>query len=76
MDTVPGHTLYVRNLDEKLHPDRMKLVLYTTFSRYGSVIRVYYSRKQRTRGQAWIVFKDSDRAAEARKHLSGKELFR
>jgi U2 small nuclear ribonucleoprotein B'' len=75
MGEAVNQTLYVRNLDERTHVDRMKLMLYTVFSRYGSVLDVVCNRRIAARGQAWIAFRDAAQAVEARKAMQGKELF-
>jgi U2 small nuclear ribonucleoprotein B'' len=74
-DAGVNQTLYVRNLDERTHVDRMKLMLYAVFSRYGSVLDVVCNRRLAARGQAWIAFRDAAQAVEARKAMQGKELF-
>ena len=75
MNTQPNPTLYVRNLDEKLNDRRMKTILYTSFSRYGRILEIHYSRRRSMCGQAWIVFQNTEQAIEAKKRMTGKELY-
>lgn len=71
---TPKQTLYVKNLNEKIHPEKMKLLLYTIFSRFGSVLDVICKRSMRLRGQAWIVFEEVKEAVKAREKLNGKKM--
>jgi len=65
----------VRNLNEKIHPERMKMILYTSFSRFGSILEINTVRRHKLRGQAWIVFKDVISATEAKKKMNNLNLF-
>lgn len=70
----PRQTLYVKNLDEKLHPSRLRELLYYSFSRYGSVLDVICVRNLKLRGQAWVVFEDVATATLAKSKLEGFTL--
>ena len=67
----PNQTLYVRNLNEKLHIVKLKEALYTGFSQFGSVLDVVAKKTYKLRGQAWIVFENIESATRARKELNG-----
>lgn len=71
---TPKQTLYVQNLNEKIHPDQMSLLLYTIFTRYGRVVDVVCKRNMKLRGQAWIVFENVADAVQAKEKLTGKLL--
>lgn len=71
----PSHTLYLRGLEEKVHPDRIKLMLYTAFSRYGTILDIVCSRRNKLRGQAWVVFKEVLQATEAKKAMQGVTMY-
>ena len=70
-----NETLYLRNLDEKIHPDRLRSILYSCFSRFGSVLDIVCSRRNKLRGQAWIVFRTADQAQLAKDYMQGATLF-
>ncbi|GBG34589.1 U1 small nuclear ribonucleoprotein A [Hondaea fermentalgiana] len=72
---TPSHTLYLRGLEEKVHPDRIKLMLYTAFSRYGTILDIVCSRRNKLRGQAWIIFKEVLQATEAKKAMTGATMY-
>ena len=54
------NTLYVRNLNEKIHPDKLRHSLLAAFGQFGKVLEVVIPHKKVRRpelyGQAWIVF--------------------
>lgn len=74
MEPIPKQTLYLKNLNEKIHPEKTKLLLYTIFSRYGRVLDVICKKRMKLRGQAWVVFENVPDAILAKEKLSGKFL--
>ena len=70
----PRQTLYIKNLDEKLHPNRLRELLYYSFSRYGPVLDIICVRNIKLRGQAWVVFQDVATATLAKTKLEGFTL--
>ncbi|RMD44273.1 hypothetical protein DV735_g775, partial [Chaetothyriales sp. CBS 134920] len=75
----PNQTLYVKNLNDKIHKNELKRALYMLFSTYGSVLDVVTQRvgahKQSMRGQAHVVFRDVQTATQALRSLQGFDLF-
>uniref|UniRef100_A0A7S2RXV7 RRM domain-containing protein n=1 Tax=Mucochytrium quahogii TaxID=96639 RepID=A0A7S2RXV7_9STRA len=72
---VPSHTLYIRNLNEKINAKRLKLLLYTTFSRFGNVLDIVCVKNLKLRGQAWVIFEEIVQATEAKKAMHDRTLF-
>ncbi|ORY81351.1 hypothetical protein BCR37DRAFT_348129 [Protomyces lactucae-debilis] len=66
----PKETLYVRNLNEKIHPTLLKTKLQKLFSPYA-LQQVIAHRNIRMRGQAFCVFDDAAHAERALKDLQG-----
>ncbi|OWB86665.1 hypothetical protein B5S33_g5373 [[Candida] boidinii] len=60
-----SHTLYVRNLDDKIPILKMKQNLYILFSTYGDVVQINYTNRGSLRGQAWVVFSSVKEASVA-----------
>lgn len=60
-----SHTLYVRNLDDKIPILKMKQNLYILFSTYGDVVQINYTNRGSLRGQAWVVFGSVQEASVA-----------
>lgn len=71
----PNHTLYLRGLDEKMRPERLRLLLYTSFSRFGNILDIVCLKRNSLRGQAWIVFKDPAQATLAKSKMDGLTMF-
>jgi len=75
MTAEASHTLYLRGLDQKMHPDRLRMLLYASFSRFGEILDIVCTRRFKLRGQAWIVFREVPHAAEALKRMEGVTMF-
>ncbi|KAJ3190212.1 hypothetical protein HDU85_000503 [Gaertneriomyces sp. JEL0708] len=76
MATVPpSPTLYIRNLDEKIHKQELRKALYYLFSNHGRVMDVVAQKTMKMRGQAHIVFEDIPSATAAMRSLQGFPLF-
>uniref|UniRef100_A0A7S3LNF7 RRM domain-containing protein n=1 Tax=Aplanochytrium stocchinoi TaxID=215587 RepID=A0A7S3LNF7_9STRA len=73
-EIAPKQTLYIRNLNETIHPNKMREILYTAFSRFGPVLDVVCIRSNKLRGQAWIVYEDVSTATAAKKKLNNYSL--
>ena len=71
----PNQTLYVRNLNDKINKQDLRLSLYTLFTTYGVVIDVVASKTPKNRGQAFIAFRDVPSATQAMRALEGFNIF-
>lgn len=70
-----NQTLYVHNLTEKLKLDDLRFNLLHAFSRFGNVIEIFVSKRDKLRGQAWIVFDELEGAVRAIKEMQGAPFF-
>ncbi|KAI7831901.1 hypothetical protein BX661DRAFT_179477 [Kickxella alabastrina] len=66
---TPSKTVYIRNLNEKTKPVVLAAALRALFETYGPVLTL------RMRGQAFIVFKDTEHAVRAHSEVQGFMLF-
>merc|ERR1719146_391970 len=64
-------TLYVNNLNDKIHPDTLAKNLREVFGAFGVIQDLICMKSLRRRGQAWIVFKELSASAAALKALQG-----
>merc|ERR1719174_1540019 len=64
-------TLYVNNLNDKIHPDTLSKNLREVFGAFGEIQDLICMKSLRRRGQAWIVFKEQSAAGAAVKALQG-----
>merc|ERR1719498_1999932 len=64
-------TLYVNNLNDKIHPDTLAKNLREVFGAFGEIQDLICMKSLRRRGQAWIVFKEQTAAGAAVKALQG-----
>ncbi|RKP06059.1 small nuclear ribonucleo protein polypeptide B [Thamnocephalis sphaerospora] len=71
----PNHTLYVKNLNEKVKLPVLKKSLQTVFEQYGSVLDIQVKRALRMRGQAFIVFKELEDATKALREVQSFPLY-
>ncbi|KAI1435021.1 hypothetical protein GGR50DRAFT_350883 [Xylaria sp. CBS 124048] len=68
----PNQTLYVTNLPSaKINKTDLKTALYLLFSTYGPVLDVVALKTAKMRGQAHIVFRDTQAATQALRSLEG-----
>ncbi|TYZ66763.1 hypothetical protein PybrP1_010150 [[Pythium] brassicae (nom. inval.)] len=74
-DAPPNHTLYVKNLNDKIKGDRLTAALYAAFSAHGKVLEVLLGKGRRLRGQAWVTFEDVASASNALRAMNGAVLF-
>ncbi|CBY13172.1 unnamed protein product [Oikopleura dioica] len=70
-DGTPCHTLYVKNLNDKIKKIELTRQLYAMFSTYGMVLDIMVSKAPKLRGQAFITYKDISDAANALKRMQG-----
>ncbi|KAI0787164.1 hypothetical protein BC629DRAFT_1243052, partial [Irpex lacteus] len=67
----PNTTLYIKNLNDKVQKDELRLQLFGLFTTYGRVIDVVALKTQKMRGQAFIVFSDLAGATAALRACEG-----
>ncbi|KAF2994840.1 U2 snRNP complex subunit msl1 [Curvularia kusanoi] len=72
---VPNRTLYVHNLNDKLHKEDLKRNLYMLFATYGVILDVVALKTAKMRGQAHVVFRDVDSSTQAMRALQGFTFF-
>ncbi|KAF3927094.1 hypothetical protein AA313_de0205915 [Arthrobotrys entomopaga] len=71
----PNQTLYVSNLNDKIHKPDLKIALYTLFSTYGVVLDVIALKTMKMRGQAHVAFRDIASASSAMRACQGMVIF-
>jgi hypothetical protein len=74
-ETYLDHSLYLTNLPDKLQKPDLRLSLYTLFSTYGPVLDVVAMKTAKMRGQAHIVFRDTQASTQAMRALQGFDFF-
>ncbi|XP_046561449.1 U1 small nuclear ribonucleoprotein A-like isoform X1 [Haliotis rubra] len=71
MSVQPNHTVYINNLNEKIKKDELKKSLYAIFSQFGQILDIVALKTLKMRGQAFVIFKDINRAANAMRSMQG-----
>jgi U2 small nuclear ribonucleoprotein B'' len=71
----PSPTLYVNNLNDKVHKDELRSQLYALFSTYGKIIDVVAIKSPKLKGQAFLVFSDLASATTAMRSLEGMVFY-
>ncbi|KAK6354341.1 U2 snRNP complex subunit msl1 [Orbilia blumenaviensis] len=71
----PNQTLYISNLNDKIHKPDLKIALYTLFSTYGVVLDVIALKTAKMRGQAHVAFRDIAGASTAMRGCQGMVIF-
>ncbi|KAF2405182.1 RNA-binding domain-containing protein [Trichodelitschia bisporula] len=71
----PNQTLYVKNLPDSLKKPDLRRNLYMLFSTFGPILDIIALKTMKMRGQAHIVFRDVQCAAQAMRALNGFEFF-
>lgn len=71
MDVRPNHTIYINNLNEKIKKDDLKKSLYAIFSQFGQILDIVARKTLKTRGQAFVIFKDVNSATNALRSMQG-----
>lgn len=69
------YSLYLTNLTDKLRKPDLRLSLYTLFSTYGPVLDVIAMPGAKMRGQAHVVFRDTQTSTQAMRALQGFDFF-
>jgi len=69
VDLPPNHTLYVNNLNEKVKRAELLKSLYAAFSQFGAILEIVAHKNYKTRGQAFICFKDIQSATTAMRSM-------
>lgn len=70
-----NRTLYISNLNERVPIKELRKALLAVFSHCGKVADVFASRRYKLRGQAWIIYGDSQSAATALQLLQGLPFY-
>lgn len=71
----PNNTVYVNNLNERVKVEDLKKGLMTAFSQYGTILDIVAMKTRRTRGQAFVVYRDISAATQAVRNLQNRPLF-
>ncbi|PKX97476.1 U1A/U2B"/SNF family RNA-binding protein [Aspergillus novofumigatus IBT 16806] len=71
----PNPTVYVRNLEERIKVDQLKVALEEIFSEYGNIVEIVAKTNLKAKGQAFIVFDSVESATRAIEEVNGFELF-
>jgi len=67
----PNHTIYINNLNEKIKKDELKKSLYAIFSQFGQILDIVAIKTLKMRGQAFVIFKEINSAANALRSMQG-----
>ncbi|CAO3588006.1 unnamed protein product [Absidia cylindrospora] len=70
-DIPPNQTLYISNLNNRVHVQELKASLYNFFSSYGHLINVKAKSTEKLREQAFVAFADVASATTAMRSLDG-----
>ncbi|KAJ0425521.1 hypothetical protein BJY00DRAFT_274427 [Aspergillus carlsbadensis] len=73
--SIPPNSTPVRNLEERIKPDELKEALSEIFSEYGNILEIVAKTNLRAKGQAFIVFDDTESATRAIDEINGFDLF-
>ena len=79
-EPVPSPTLYLNRLDERIHVEDLRSLLFELCSQFSLVIDVVAAQTLRKKGQAFVVFDDIPSATLALRYLRqgqtllGKEI--
>ena len=60
-----NETLYINNLNEKIKRNDLKKSLYALFARFGQILEIRAMKNNKMRGQAFIIFKDTNSSTKA-----------
>ncbi|KAJ6119716.1 U1 small nuclear ribonucleoprotein [Penicillium sp. IBT 18751x] len=71
----PNSTVYVKNLEERIKVEQLKVALEEIFSEFGNVLEIVAKTNLKAKGQAFIVFDSVDAATRAIDEVNGFELF-
>ena len=62
-------------MEERIKPDQLKEALTEIFSEYGNVIELVAKTNLKAKGQAFVVFDETEAAERAIREVQGFELF-
>ena len=65
----------MKKLEESIKIDPLKEALSEIFSEYGSIIDIVAKKNLKAKGQAFVVFDETEAAERAIKEVQGFELF-
>ncbi|KDR83794.1 hypothetical protein GALMADRAFT_236179 [Galerina marginata CBS 339.88] len=71
----PNTTLYIKNLNDKVNKEELKIQLYALFTTYGKIIDIIASKSEKMRGQAFLVFTDLAGATSAMRACEGMVFY-
>lgn len=69
------HSVYVRNLEERVKPEPLKDALRAVFSEFGNIIDIVAKTNLKAKGQAFVVYDNADSARQAVEEADGFDLF-
>ncbi|GIX60729.1 U2 small nuclear ribonucleoprotein B, putative [Babesia caballi] len=69
-DVLPSQTLYVSNLDDKVHVNELVKLLFELFIPYGDIVDIQARKSQKLRGQAFVSFSEISSAIAALKGVN------
>ncbi|KAI8096565.1 SNRPB2 protein, partial [Halteromyces radiatus] len=70
-DIPPNQTLYIQNLNNRIHPLELQASLYSLFTTYGHILDVRALSTEKLREQAFVAFVDVAAATTAMRSLDG-----
>ncbi|EDO08138.1 RNA recognition motif domain containing protein [Babesia bovis T2Bo] len=73
-ESLPNHTLYVSNLDDRIHVNDLRKLLYEFLIPYGEIVDISARRTQKLRGQAFVSFSEIASAISAFKGVNGRSF--
>ncbi|KAI0751569.1 RNA-binding domain-containing protein [Daedaleopsis nitida] len=73
--TQPNTTLYVKNLNDKVKKDELRVQLYALFTTYGRIIDIVALKGPKMKGQAFVVFTDLAGATAAMRGCEGMVFY-
>ena len=65
----------MRNLEERIKLEPLKEALREIFSEYGNIIDIVAKKSLKAKGQAFVVFDDTESATQAIDEIQGFDLF-
>lgn len=68
-------SVYAKNLDERVKLDELTFALNEIFSEFGEIVEIVAKKNLKAKGQAFIVFNDTESASRAIEDVNGFELF-
>merc|ERR1711977_448070 len=75
VQALTKHSVYVRNLEERIKPGELIDALKELFSEYGEIIDVVAKTNLKAKGQAFVVFDNVESAQKCIEDVQGFDLF-